>query len=140
MENYKVIDFNKLGNVVRFYLGDKDLDNFYGDDWDDTPYEHNAGLVYDRFIKGYVDVAWDLDYVVCEPCDGTWNSGYCKNDFKKQNIPVIVVRHLGKDEYMWAYDTFNRCLANADRKIFIGTSLADIMENENVLKLKFLEV
>ena len=140
MENYKVIDFNKLGNVVRFYLGDKDLDNFYGDDWNNTPYEDNAGLVYDRFVKGYVDVAWDLDCVVCEPCDGTWNSGYCKNDFKKQNIPIIVVKHLGKDEYMWAYDAFNRCLANADRKIFIGTSLANIIENENVLKLKFLEV
>ena len=28
----KIIDFEKKGNVVRFYLGDNDLKEWYGDD------------------------------------------------------------------------------------------------------------
>ena len=71
----KIIDFEVKGNVVRFYLGNKTdewgwtnknykdrngntpdwlkpNDTYYGDDWDDVPYEHNAGLVYDKFVKG----------------------------------------------------------------------------------------
>lgn len=44
----KIIDFERKGNLVRFYLGDDDLEEWYGDDWNDTPYEHNAGQVYDE--------------------------------------------------------------------------------------------
>ena len=77
----KIIDFEKKGNVVRFYLGEqtenwgwtnpeykdytgktptwlKPSDRYYGDDWDDKPYEHNAGTVYGEFIKGYKDIAF----------------------------------------------------------------------------------
>ena len=46
----KIIDFDKKGNVVRFYLGKDDLNDYWGDDWNDVPYEHNAGTVYDEFI------------------------------------------------------------------------------------------
>lgn len=38
----KIIDFERKGNLVRFYLGDDDLAEWWGDDWNDTPYEHNA--------------------------------------------------------------------------------------------------
>ena len=84
----KIIDFKKKGNVVRFYLGEetpdwgwtrsdytrngttpdwlKPSDRYYGDDWDDRPYEHNAGQVYEEFIKGYKDVAFDFDDLVLE--------------------------------------------------------------------------
>lgn len=139
VNDYKIIDFDKVGNVVRFYFGLKDLNDFYGDDWDDAPYEDNAGIVYDKFIKGYIDVAWNLDCVVCEPRSGTYNSGYCKNDFKKGNIPIIVVKYLESDEYSWKYNNFERCFANADRKIFIGDSIVDLLDNDIFLKLKFLE-
>ena len=79
----KIIDFEKKGNIVRFYLGEKTedwgwtnpeykdytgetpswlkpKDTYYGDDWDDAPYEHNAGQVYEEFIKGQKDIAFDL--------------------------------------------------------------------------------
>ena len=29
----------------------KPSETFYGDDWNDYPYEHNAGKVYDEFIN-----------------------------------------------------------------------------------------
>ena len=43
----KIIDFEIKGNQVKFYLGSDNCDNYWGDDWDDKPYEHNAGEPYD---------------------------------------------------------------------------------------------
>ena len=89
----KIIDFRKKGNVVRFYLGADDDTEYYGDDWDDRPYEHNAGTVYDEYIKGLLDVSFPFDWYVIEPSED-WsyrgNSPYCKDDFKARMAPCIV--------------------------------------------------
>lgn len=87
----KIIDFRKKGNVVRFFLGTDDLKDWYGDDWDDAPYEHNAEKVYDEFIAGHRDIAFPFDALVLEPCDGTSNSEWCMNDMKTRRVPCIVV-------------------------------------------------
>jgi hypothetical protein len=65
----QIIDFKRKGNVVRFYLGDATV-HYWGDDWNDRPYEHNAGQVYEEFIKGYKDIAFDFDDLVLEPANG----------------------------------------------------------------------
>ena len=44
-------------------------DIYYGDDWDDAPYEHNAGTVYEWFVKGYIDIFEMIDG------PGRWNIG-----------------------------------------------------------------
>ena len=89
----KIIDFGKKGNVVRFYLGKDDLEEYYGDDWNDRPYEHNAGRVYDEFIYGHVDISFPYDWYVIEPSED-WsyggNSPYCKDDFVARKAPCIV--------------------------------------------------
>lgn len=109
----KIIDFAKKGNVVRFYLGEKDpewgwtdkgykvdgetpdylkpSEEYYGDDWNDCPYQHNAGSVYPYFVKGYKDVSFAFDDLVFEPQDGDWRKEYCKNDMAERKIPCIVV-------------------------------------------------
>ena len=89
----KIIDFEKKGNVVRFYLGEDTLENYYGDDWDDVSYEHNAGVVYDQYVAGYADVAFPFGDLVVEPQDTYLGreSGYCKNDMKGRFVPCIVV-------------------------------------------------
>lgn len=88
----KIIDFEKKGNVVRFYLGKDDCDNYWGDDWNDEPYEYNAGSVYDEYIKGYLDVAFNFNYYVFEPCDDWKNDRlyFSKEDMKENKIPCIV--------------------------------------------------
>ena len=83
IDGLKIIDFNKEGNAVRFFLGKKDCNDYWGDDWNDRPYEHNAGRVYGKFIEGYVDIGFDLDTLVLEPCSGYINSPFSKEDFKK---------------------------------------------------------
>lgn len=110
----KIIDFERKGNVVRFYLGEKTTDwgwtnsdykdfkgntpnwlkasdTFYGDDWDDQPYECNAGKVYDEFIKGYVDVSFPFDTIILEPCDGAYNSNWSKDDMAARKVPCLIV-------------------------------------------------
>ena len=92
--NMKIIDFDKKGNVVRFYLGDDNCNDYWGDDWNDTPYEHNAGSVYDRYITKYIDVYFPFDSLVLEPQDdwrNNCNSHYSKEDMKKGYVPCIIV-------------------------------------------------
>lgn len=106
----KIIDFEKKGNLVRFYLGDDDCNGYWGDDWDDRPYECNAGRVYDEYIKGHRDIVFPFDYAVVEPCDGYLNSPWCKEDMKARKVPCTVA--VANPD--WEDDTFDRI--NADDK------------------------
>lgn len=97
----KIIDIGRKGNLVRFYLGDNDCDDYWGDDWDDRPYEHNAGSVYKEYVKGTRDVVFPFDWVVTEPADD-WiymgNSPFSKQDFIERKAPALAAAHL-YDEY-----------------------------------------
>lgn len=107
----EIIDFEKKGNIVRFYLGRNAIQT--GDDWDDTPYEHNAGKVYDEFIVGFKDITFPFDSLVLEPCDGTDNSIWCKDDMKERRVPCIVV--LDK-EYLNYNDNFDTIVTHSKAK------------------------
>jgi hypothetical protein len=63
------------------YFTTRKLSEQWGDDWDDAPYEHNAGRPYDysdhdrkegRESWEIIKVAWDGDFEA--PCDNTTNS------------------------------------------------------------------
>ena len=99
----KIIDWEKKGNVVRFYLGKKSLKKYYGDDWNDAPYEHNAGQVYDDYVLAFYDVFFDFNDVVLEPCDGTQNTWFSKEDFQKRKSPIIIV--IPKSIFKHSWDT-----------------------------------
>lgn len=90
----KIIDFARKGNVVRFYLGADSLKDWCGDDWDDTPYEHNAGQVYDEYVLAMKDIAFPFDSLVLEPRDDWHNQGnseWCKDDMRNRLVPCIIV-------------------------------------------------
>ena len=110
----KIIDFDKKGNMVKFYLGETNLEKWYGDDWNDTPYEHNAGGVYKEFVSATKVVVFDFDDVVLEPCDGAWqgNSDFCKDDMIARRVPCIcVLKKDDKEEYAF-YDSFREIVGN----------------------------
>lgn len=90
----KIIDFERKGNVIKLYLGDNDCNDYWGDDWDDFPYECNAGRVYDEFVQGYAYLYIDYAFNVFEPSDDWYydgNSPFCKADFKKARNPILVI-------------------------------------------------
>lgn len=91
----KIIDVGSKGNVLRVYFGEDSLGkDYYGDDWDDRPYESNAGSVYDEFISAYIDIYIPFSYSVKEACDTFYNSPFCKDDFKR-GIPYISIYRDG---------------------------------------------
>ena len=88
----EIIDFERKGNLIRFYLGKNGEQ--WGDDWDDTPYDCNAGNVYDEYVIGTADVAIPYDYLVLEPCNmwgHSYNCGFCKKDMIDREIPCIII-------------------------------------------------
>ncbi len=121
--NFKIINFEKNGNQVKFYIGTEDCKDYYGDDWDDAPYEHNAGSVYDRFVAGWFVKTFDFDDIVMEPCEGSDNSRFCKDDMKAGRVPCIcVLPKEFKDDNTWYYD------------------FEDISNDVNVLKFYFNDI
>lgn len=124
----KIIDFDRKGNVVRFYLGADNLKDWYGDDWDDRPYECNAGTVYDEFISGYKDIAFPYNDLVLEPSDGTLNSPYCKDDMKNRDVPCIIVlpNYENSDDYGWDTSFAKWAASNRVKKYYFGDEMNPI--------------
>lgn len=122
----KIIDFEKKGNLVRFYLGDDNCNDYWGDDWNNAPYEHNAGMVYDRYVKEYVDVSFPFGSLVLEPQDD-WrchgDSHYCKQDMKENKVPCIIVVPRQFTEDSWS-DAFGEWVGHKDiHKIYFNDNV-----------------
>ena len=102
----KIIDFETKGNVIQFSLGKDDCDDYWGDDWNDRPYEHNAGSVYDHYVAGTARIYVDWNYDVLIP-ENDWhyqmNSPFSKEDFKNREAPCVVI-YKPKDNG-WSFDS-----------------------------------
>lgn len=102
MNKLKIIDFETFGNVIKLYLGDINDNEYWGDDWDDRPYEHNAGEVYQGYIKGQIEIAFPSFISVCDPKDD-WhyncNSPFSKEDFKNVKAPCLVIVDNSEEQY-----------------------------------------
>lgn len=127
----QIIDFERKGNVVRFYLGKNGEQ--WGDDWDDAPYEHNAGSVYDKYIEGKRDIAFPFDCSVLEPQDGAWSgsgSDCCKEDMIKRRVPCIIVvpPELAADSWCDSFDHWIGC--DGVKKYYFGDEMGGT-EDEN---------
>lgn len=116
----KIIDYELHGNVVRFFLGADDCEDYWGDDWDDAPYDCNAGMVYKNFIIGHKDIAFPVGSVVAEP--STNHDGNCfitKEDMKARRTPCVAVlppergiNCYGDYSYKYNFDTFYAILGD----------------------------
>ena len=120
----KIIDFCKKGNMVRFYLGKDDLVEWWGDDWNDAPYDCNAGEVYDEYVSGHRDIAFAFDDIVLEPCDGVLNCGWCKYDMIKRRVPCIIVvpKEIG-DDVWWGNDFAHWAVMDGITKYYFGDEM-----------------
>ena len=124
----KIIDYARKGNVIRFYLGDNDCNDYYGDDWNDTPYSLNAGPVYDEFIKGHFDIYVPFDNSVLTP----ENINCCMNDVKDRKYPCVMIINSSDSvdwrSFSFGEDEFYRFLNKDDViKIYLN-------DDEKVLK------
>ena len=121
----QIIDIQKKGNVVRFILGENGEQ--WGDDWDDVPYEHNAGDVYGQYVKVTKDIAFPFDDLVLEPCDGVNCSRYCKQDMIKRKVPCLIVvpGELYKEDF-FIHESFNHWVgADGIKKYYFGDEMEE---------------
>lgn len=68
------------------YFAPHDPIEVWGDDWNDAPYEHNAGEPYEKF--GPVCVAW-LGTMEA-PCDGHLNSPWTVEEINRGEVPWLT--------------------------------------------------
>lgn len=149
----QVIDFDIKGSAIKLALGCPDENgdwtnhdwsaewtsyrpepstSYYGDDWDDHPYEHNAGEVYEWFEKGSpLIIHFPYNYYVLEPCDGEGlNSGWCKDDMVARKVPclVIVPDAVFNEDRVCYYDNFSYWVTH-DRaiKIYFGDTVETVL-------------
>lgn len=133
IENKKmfIIDCQKKGNLVRFYLGNDP--DYSGDDWDDFSYENNCGLVYNEYVLGYKDIVFPFEYSVLEPADGAYTeSHYSREQFKRGIVPcIIAVDNREFADTYYEVTEFSRALGyNKVQKFYFG----DEMEPDVILK------
>ena len=86
----KIIDFERKGNVVRFYLGKDNATDYGGEGWEKYPYDR-AERVDEKHITGSADIAFPFDAMVLEPDCGEECCSYSKEDMKAGIIPCIIV-------------------------------------------------
>ena len=130
----QIIDFIRKGNMVRFLLGDASSD-YWGDDWNDAPYDCNAGEVYDRYVKGHRDMIFPFDDLVLEPCDGEYGDTWVtKEDMKNRRVPCIIVvpKALYEDTYKDAFHDWVG--ADGVQKFFFGDEMESEKEDDREQK------
>lgn len=130
-----VCDFAKKGNVVRLFLCEEDkFDKAWGDDWDDAPYEHNAGEVESELVTSYLDLYFKYDVSVREPADDCINSSYAKEDFKHRYAPCIVAYLPPEEDIWWDWDySYSRLVGFSEDasnlvKIYFGDDHIKLIE------------
>lgn len=130
----KVIDFDMKGNVIRLFIGTGN--DYWGDDWDDAPYEHNAGQVYDEYVTNILDFCVDFDTDVLEPCSGAFNSPYSKESMKNRDVPclIFVPYELKKKRGREWCDSFDAWVNDPEvKKIYFGDKVSDVLSLLNDL-------
>lgn len=92
------------------YFTTQELSKQWGDDWNDAPYEHNAGAPY-AFSEydakegkkpwKIIKVAWEADLE--QPCDHHRNSPYSVESINQGEIPWLRSPSYAKDgALIWA--------------------------------------
>lgn len=125
----KIIDFERRGNLVRFYLGNDDDEGFWGEDWDERPYDKQLNnKVYESHIAGHRDIVFPFSAIVCEPCDGHTVSRRSKRDMKGRRCACVAVMFeemFDDDEYTWLYDNDFDMIASDERslKFYFGDAM-----------------
>lgn len=142
-----ICDWKTKGNLVRLYCCDEDqYCDVWGDDWDDVPYEHNAGQVYDRYVSCIIDLYFGWDIVILE-AENDWeyngNSPFSKQMFKDGKAPIFIAYRPHKNDY-WDGSEYHQLIGgkNTNRifKFYMGDNVYATVAELNKKVLPHMEV
>lgn len=137
MKNLVICDWQTKGNVVRLWCCDQDKYNdIWGDDWNDHPYEHNAGQVYNKYVDKVIDIYFDFDIVILEAENDYSYSGcspFSKQDFKEGKAPIFIAYWPQENDY-WEGNEYHLLIGgkNNDRilKFYMGDMIKPILADD----------
>lgn len=129
----KIVDFEKKGNLVKFYLGtDEQLKESWGDDWNDFPYDLNAETVYEKYVSGVSYIVFPFEWLVLEPCDGDSDCGVSKEMMKQRNVPCIIAVPEELSEQSWNTSFRYWCGNSQVLKFYFGD---EFPESDDILTI-----
>jgi hypothetical protein len=109
------------------------LDEQWGDDWNDVPYEHNAGNPYTPIPGRDEEGAWQIVKVAFEgdfrePCDGHLNSPYSVKQINTGAVPWLRSWDDPPAIQIWAgmpLSEFMRTVEAEGGTVYLPRSLAE---------------
>jgi hypothetical protein len=106
------------------YFTTAPLDEQWGDDWNDAPYEHNAGTPYEREPYKISKVAFDFEFYGMErPCDSHLNSPYSVEQINAGAIAWLRTPSYFEKQVIISAGTtlsdFKRLIKEAGGKVYI---------------------
>lgn len=112
--NYKLCYVEEFGyDYATLYYASTDAENVWGDDWNDVPYEHNAGGPYDDRSD------YDIVKVTIKGCFKTPSYGYINSPYS--------VEMINEGDVPWIeftdYNEYNE-------KLFANSTLKDLLKLE----------
>lgn len=104
-------------NLITLYFTN-DMKKQWGDDWDNIPYEYNAGEPYE-YETDVFSIIINTNYKdVVTPCTGHLNSPYSVKDINEGIIPWITIPNKFKENscslFIKAGDTLCSVLSNIE--------------------------
>ncbi len=90
------------------YFSEKNAKDVWGDDWDDAPYEHNAGEPYE-YDKKIVVEQGNIGNTIITPCSEYNNSPYSVEDINNKAVPWIYFKYDTKDT-IFANDEYDKVI------------------------------
>jgi hypothetical protein len=123
------------------YFTTKSLEDQWGDDWNDAPYEHNAGTPYE--FRGYDkergDTPWKITKVYYEgrfdtPDEWVRNSNYSVEQINNKVVPWLTgskYTDLEGKVAIWAgipIEEFCRTILECGGQIYLPIELANLMQ------------
>lgn len=90
----RVLDAEVSEHCVRFYLGTEKTyqeGKFHGNDWNDSPFDCNAGTIYPVYCKAILDIYFEWDTVVRDAPPVSGPIYWSKNDIKAKRYALVYV-------------------------------------------------
>lgn len=113
------------------YFTTAPLDKQWGDDWNDAPYEHNAGCPYDSYREGEQEIPCKIIQVAYDgelqaPCYHHTNSPYSVERINQGAIPWLSTPSYEKEAVFIhagvTLEEFRALIAKAGGKVYEANS------------------
>ncbi len=128
-----IVDFELYSNQLVLFLGKPNIADYHGDDWDDSPYDCNAGTVYREYYEDMVILNFDENFEVIEPKYGYLNTPYCKNDMKNKKVPCILYQNVNLLPAHKYYNFAEAWASKGYNEIYMGDKISKVVQEAGAL-------